>query len=693
MKSIAMRRSENNRLPNTLLKTRAHCLSWALLLLAGLATSTCSPYEKPAATGGVTLQLEWEGPNGGPEKYVVPPGVITMRAEVAGPYMATMVQDFDAKLGVGKMLGIPAGTNRTLSLLGLDVSGVGIYFTQITGITIYPDRTVDAGTATMAVTANPTIDNLANLGALETGFVIGTGDTGSGVIVEVSTDGGAYQTASGNANWLFRLPVGGNTWKKGSLHKISARNHYPGSVFSPVTTINVYKDQNRDVDGDGYADVAVGSPGNGGKVPVLSKVHVFHSSGAAGIAATSTAGADTVLTGEASGDAFGYALAYGDMNGDGYGDLIVGAPDPTTNIGKAYVFQSSGSAGIASVGAASANAIITGEAIGLLGNSVAAGDANGDGYDDVAVGSPILTLNQGVAMVFHSKGSAGITSGLAGTADTLLTGESSADWLGYSMDFGDANGDGFADLAVGAPGFNTSTGKAYIFHSGGTGGIASVGVASADTAILGANLSDFLTSSILLHDFNRDGFADLAMGADEASTREGQVYVFYSPGATGIIETTVKNTSNLFSGVVGRTGLFGYSISAGDLNGDNFPDLVVGAPNYTPAGAVSAGRVYAILNGATGLFTSINASTANTIITGAPAGTTFWGISVSASDINGDGIADLISGDGDGQGTAIGEAYVFHGGLTGIAATAPTGATSTIKDVVAGTQFGYTVGR
>jgi hypothetical protein len=146
----------------------------------------------------------------------------------------------------------------------------------------------------------------------------------------------------------------------------------------------------------------------------------------------------------------------GDVNGDGYADLGVGAPS-NSSTGKVYVYHGSASGLIAS-----ANWSAVGEDIGnIFGFSVAtAGDVNGDGFSDLAVGGPGYNGDTGKAYVYH-----GSPSGLSLTPDWSAVGEANGNFFGESVaSAGDVNGDGYSDLAVGAPQHNNATGKAYVYN-------------------------------------------------------------------------------------------------------------------------------------------------------------------------------------------------------------------------------------
>jgi hypothetical protein len=366
-----------------------------------------------------------------------------------------------------------------------------------------------------------------------------------------------------------------------------------------------------DVNGDGYADLVVGAS--------VSNAAYVYLGGATGLATT-----PTTLTGPAGSGAFSASVASaGDVNGDGYADLIVGAFISNS----AYVYLGG------ATGLATTPITLTGPAESqIFGRSVAsAGDVNRDGYADLIVGAN----GSNTAYVYL-----GGATGLSSTPTTLTRPVGSAGFGESVASAGDVNGDGYADVVVGAGGSNT----AYVYLGGATG------LATTPTTLRGpAGSSYFGLSVASAGDVNRDGYADLVVGAFGSNT----AYV-YLGGATGLATTPTTLT-----GPAGSTS-FGRSVaSAGDVNGDGYADVVVGA--YT------SNTAYVYLGGATGL------ATTPTTLTG-PAGSNYFGVSVaSAGDVNRDGYADLVVG-----AYASNTAYVYLGGATGLATT-PTTLTATCR--------------
>jgi hypothetical protein len=299
-----------------------------------------------------------------------------------------------------------------------------------------------------------------------------------------------------------------------------------------------------------------------------------------------------------------------------------------------------------------ADAIISGAEFEEVGNVVAPlGDLNGDGFDDVVIGTAIAgSTFEGRAFVFNGPLFGEHTSA---SADAVIRGSFPNESFGASVaSAGDMNGDGIPDLIVGAPSFPLgvkNTGRAYIFYGPVAGSLIAT---DADAIIFGENLNDsFGTSVAKAGDVNADGIDDIIVGANQLFNEgTGKAYVFYGPLAGSI---QAANANAILIGEVALD-LFGNSISGtGDFNGDGFDDVIVGAWN-NEGGGVRSGRAYTFFGPLAG---TIAAADADFIVTGQALDQ--LGLSVSGGDLDGDGAGgDLIIGapqfaDGDPGYTAI----------------------------------------
>lgn len=497
--------------------------------------------------------------------------------------------------------------------------------------------------------------------------------------IEYKFDNGSYSVSSTIQSFRIKLPTGSQTFRDYTRHTLTLRATDSYGYVSTSAAIPFTKGPNRDVNGDGFPDLAVGAYGYSSN---NGRAYLFLSSSINGVAGLANTSANTIITGTVSGY-LGASVSLGDINGDGYADLAIGAQNAGN--GTVYIFYSTGAAGIiGSANDSAANRTITGVSAGdQFGINTTIADVNGDGYADLIGSSPAAATNAGKVHLFHSAGAAGISITTAASATATLTGTPTNAYFGNALATGDFNGDGFADLAIG--GYASGTGgKAFIFNSAGATGIASGADTSATASLTTATATIQFSRGLAAGDFDGDGYMDLAVGAPVASASFGKVCIFRSTGTSGIQSASDTAAFNVISGTGG--GQLGVSIAMGDVNADGLADLLAGAPTMN----TNQGQAYLFISSGASGYGNINDVSANTIYLGTMANG-MLGYALTLTDLNLDGLNDVVLG-AYGVSTNIGAAYIFSSsGAAATAALSNTAANTTINGIGANEQFGLFV--
>jgi hypothetical protein len=411
-----------------------------------------------------------------------------------------------------------------------------------------------------------------------------------------------------------------------------------------------------DVNGDGYDDVIVGAPQRATDPGGTGRAYIYLGS-ADGLQHSIFWDLESDQLYSYVGDHVSYA---GDVNGDGYDDVIVSEAawddGATHDAGRVHVYTG---------GPATMDLLTTfeGDAANVtLGQCVAgAGDVNGDGYDDVIFSQYSYVLPGSMHRVHVRYGAA---SGALTTGDTLIGPAENVEF-GWSISpAGDVNGDGYADILVGAPNMDNGgyfdAGQVYCFLGGGGG----VEDTAAWTYTVDQSGARFGQSVATAGDVNGDGYADVILGAElwsNGEVEEGRAWVFLGSNSGLADDYVWTREGNQIEAEYGDC-----VATAGDVNGDGFSDIIVGAHLYDHDGLFDCGRAFVYHGGAYG-----------------PKETAGWfavsgqeesraGFSLAGGgDANGDGYSDvLVSAPWYDQGqTDEGVVWLFMGGPLGLSYT------------------------
>ncbi len=418
-----------------------------------------------------------------------------------------------------------------------------------------------------------------------------------------------------------------------------------------------------DLNGDGFEDVVVGSPGKGLGSGAVARFP--------GSEAGATVGGLPIARVSEAGDQFGAALTTGDFDGDKIEDLAVGAPGRDGS-GAVFIFFGLPDGGFEPVPQplTQSDAGEMNEAGDEFGAALATGDFDNDGTDELVVGAPGKAVDTGAVFIFSRA------AGVFTLADSLLTKADAAagDRFGASLESAHFNGslgvdfgDRFADLAVGAPGKNQRSGAVYVFLGSGAGFAPGFSITQTDalgaagcaprSCVPGANeAGDLFGEALGVGDLNGDGVEELIVGAPGEDGESGAVFIFPGSPKEGGRPTTGYYITQGHAGQANEAGdRFGAALAAGVLNEDDFEELVVGAPGKgTGSGAAI---VFPGVAGETGtlrgfLITQTDAGGLN------EAGDRF-GAALAIEDFNDNNGADLAVGaPGDAKSGAV---FIFPG--------------------------------
>ncbi len=389
--------------------------------------------------------------------------------------------------------------------------------------------------------------------------------------------------------------------------------------------------------------------------------------------------------GEANLDYSGTSIAgAGDVNGDGFDDVLVGAYNSNESFGsypgQTYLILGKAAGWAMDTNLSNADASFIGEAdYDYSGWSVAgAGDVNGDSFDDILVGvnqNDEGGNNAGQTYLILGKASGWAMDTNLSSADASFIGEFSSDGSGISVaGAGDVNGDDIDDILVGAcgnDGGGSRAGQTYLIFGRTSGWKMDLSLSGSNASFRGEFSNDESGKSVAgAGDVNGDGFDDILVGAhesDEGGIDVGQTYLILGKASGWAMDVSLSSSNASFIGEADSDFSGSFIAGAGDVNGDDFDDILVGA-SHNGEGGMDAGQTYLIFGKTSGWAMDTNLTNADASFIGEAYDDNSGSSVAGAGDVNEDGFDDVLVGayfNDEGDGDDAGQTYLILGKASG----------------------------
>jgi PGF-CTERM protein len=427
-----------------------------------------------------------------------------------------------------------------------------------------------------------------------------------------------------------------------------------------------------DVNGDGYDDFLIGAVQNDEGGTRAGQAYLILGKGSGWEMDTSLSNADASFLGEDDFDRAGGVSGAGDVNGDGFDDILISSYEDEEggyNTGQVYLIFGKESGWAMDTRLSNADASFLGkEEKDRLGGPVGVGDVNDDGYDDFMMrgGGNQDQSNIGHAYLILGKRSGWSMDTPLSTANASFRAENRGDYTSLSVSgAGDVNGDGYDDILMSNFGNDENgdrAGQTYLVLGKRSGWTKGVDLSRSNASFQGERPGDASGSISSAGDVNGDGYDDILIGAhrnDEGGRNTGQTYLVFGKGSGWAMDTNLSSSDASFLGedVGDETGPVAH---AGDMNGDGFDDFLIGV-SINSDFAEGSGRTYLILGKASGWGMDTSLSSADASFLGENAGDSSGTFISGTGDVNGDGYDDiLISAPYNGEaGIQAGQTYLI----------------------------------